>query len=242
MTRPVILLTRPEASSRRMAGLWAALFDGQVGFCISPLMDIRFDPRLPDLSGIKTLIFTSTNGVAAYVEANGPRSLPCYTVGDATARAAREAGMQTISAGGNADSLVARILEDQATGPMLHLRGAHARGEIAERLSGQGCPVSQAIVYSQHALPLTAQAQSLLAGEKPVILPLFSPRTATLMGAGPFDAPIYVITISEAVADALLFEVDHCAIAAQPDFETVTTEIGALLDKAPWRSDPPHPE
>jgi len=242
MTQPVILLTRPEASSRRMAGIWAALFGDQVSFCISPLMDIRFDPRLPDLSGIKTLIFTSTNGVAAYVEAKGPTNLPCYTVGDATARAAREAGMQAVSAGGNADSLVARILEDQAHGPMLHLRGAHARGEIAERLSSQGCPVSQAIVYSQHAMPLNIQAQSLLAGDTPVILPLFSPRTATLMGAGPFAAPVYVVAMSEAVITALLFEVDHYVIAAHPDFEAVTTEIGALLEKAPWRSHPPHPE
>src|SRR5690606_6078123 len=111
MTRPVILLTRPEASSRRMAALLAAKFGGRVGFCISPVMEIVPDPRLPALDGIRTLIFTSANGVAAYVSALGPKTLPCYTVGDATARAAQEAGLKAISAGGDAEALIKRIID-----------------------------------------------------------------------------------------------------------------------------------
>ena len=235
MTRPVILLTRPEASSRRMASLLAAKFGDRVGFCISPLMEIVLDPRLPDLDGIRTLIFTSANGVAAYVAANGPRTLPCYTVGDATAHAAQDAGLRAISAGGDAEALIDRITADGATGPMLHLRGAHARGDIAERLSAQGCPVSQAIVYSQNARPLTEEALALLHGTDPVILPLFSPRSAALMGDGPVSAPLYVIAMSRNVADALRFEVEHCTVAAHPDFEAVTEAIGALLESTPWQ-------
>ena len=242
MTRPVILLTRPEASSRRMAALWAARLGDRVGFCISPLMEIRLDPRLPDLSGIRTLIFTSTNGVAAYVAAKGPDNLPCYTVGDATACAARKAGLRAISAGGNADALIQRILQDGAPGPMLHLRGAYARGGIAERLSAQGCAVSQAVVYTQNALPLTAEAQTVLEGETPVIIPLFSPRSAALLGSGPFAAPVHVIAISEAVANSLRFAVEHCVVAAHPDFESMTLAIEALLNSAPWRSSQPGQE
>jgi uroporphyrinogen-III synthase len=236
MTRPVILLTRPEASSRRMAAILAAKFEDKADFCVSPLMDIVPDPRLPDLDGIRTLIFTSANGVAAYVAAQGPRSLPCYTVGDATAHAAREAGLRAISAGADAETLIARIIEDGASGPMLHLRGAHARGDIAERLSAQGCPVSQAIVYSQNARPLNEEALALLQGTLPVILPLFSPRSAKLMGDGPVSAPLYVIAMSRNVADAMRFEVEHCIIADHPDFETVTEAIGTLLESAPWRA------
>ena len=235
MTRPVILLTRPEASSRRMAAILAARFGDSVGFCISPAMDIVLDPRLPDLDGIRTLVFTSANGVAAYVGAHGPRTLPCYTVGDATAHAAEEAGLRATSAGGDAEALIARIIEDGAQGPMLHLRGAHSRGDIAERLSALGCPVSQAIVYTQHAQPLTAQARALLQSDTPVILPLFSPRSATLLGTGPVAAPIYAVAMSRNVADSIGFQVEHCVVAHHPDFENMTEAIAGLLASAPWR-------
>lgn len=218
-----------------MAALLAARFGDRVDICISPLMTIAFDPRLPDLDGIRTLIFTSANGVAAYLAANGPRTLPCYTVGDATAHAAQEAGLRATSASGDAEALIARIMADHAPGPMLHLRGAHARGDIAERLSAQGCPVSQAIVYHQHAQPLTDQAASLLQGDRPVILPLFSPRSATLLGNATITAPVYVVAMSSNVAAALRFPVEHCVIAPHPDFENVTDAMDALLASAPWQ-------
>jgi uroporphyrinogen-III synthase len=235
MTRPVILLTRPEASSRRMAAILTARFGDRVDLCVSPLMNIVLDARLPNLDGIRTLIFTSANGVAAYLAAQGPKTLPCYTVGDATAHAAQEAGLRATSAGGDAEALIARIMADNAPGPMLHLRGAHARGDIAERLSAQGCPVSQAIVYHQHAQPLSDQAASLLLGDRPVILPLFSPRSATLLANATITAPVYVVAMSSNVADSVRFPVEQGVIAPHPDFENVTEAIDGLLVSAPWR-------
>jgi len=193
------------------------------------------DARLPNLDGIRTLIFTSANGVAAYLAAQGPKTLPCYTVGDATAHAAQEAGLRATSAGGDAEALIARIMADNAPGPMLHLRGAHARGDIAERLSAQGCPVSQAIVYHQHAQPLSDQAASLLLGDRPVILPLFSPRSATLLANATITAPVYVVAMSSNVADSVRFPVEQGVIAPHPDFENVTEAIDGLLVSAPWR-------
>lgn len=235
MTRPVILLTRPEASSRRMAAILTARFGDRVDLCLSPLMNIVLDARLPNLDGIRTLIFTSANGVAAYLAAQGPKTLPCYTVGDATAHTAQEAGLRATSAGGDAEALIARIMADNAPGPMLHLRGAHARGDIAERLSAQGCPVSQAIVYHQHAQPLSDQAASLLLGDRPVILPLFSPRSATLLANATITAPVFVVAMSSNVADSVRFPVEHSVIAPHPDFENVTEAIEGLLVSAPWQ-------
>jgi uroporphyrinogen-III synthase len=221
-----------------MAAVLGVTFENRVDICISPLMEIVLDPRLPSLDGIRTLIFTSAHGVAAYLAAKGPSDLPCYTVGDATAHAAREAGLPTTSAGGDAEALIARIITDGATGPMLHLRGAHAAGEIAERLSALGCPVSQAIVYTQNARPLSSEAAVLLQGTGPVILPLFSPRSARLIGDGPVAAPVYVVAMSQNVADALRLEVVACRVAARPDFESVMAEIGGFLKRMPWRNTP----
>jgi uroporphyrinogen-III synthase len=235
MTRPVILLTRPEPSSRRMAAILTARFGDRVDLCLSPLMNIVLDARLPDLDGIRTLIFTSANGVSAYLAAQGPKTLPCYTVGDATAHAAQEAGLRATSAGGDAEALIARIIADAAPGPMLHLRGVHARGDIAERLSALGCPVSQAVVYQQLAQPLTDQAASVLQGDRPVILPLFSPRSATLLANATITAPVYVVAMSRNIADCVRFPVEHSVIAPHPDFENVTEAIDGLLVSAPWR-------
>lgn len=241
MARPVILLTRPETSSHKMARIWSDRFGDEVSFCISPLMRISFEPKLPDLEAIKTLIFTSVNGVAGYVNAGGPRNLPCYTVGDVTARAAQDAGLQAISAGGDAESLIRLILADEAQGPMLHLRGAHARGDIAERLSMQGCPVAQTIIYTQHDIPLNAEAKELLDGTAPVLLPVFSPRSALLLGSGPMQAPTYVIAMSGTVAGSVRFKYEHCTIAAHPDFESVTMALAALLDAKPWETNASRP-
>lgn len=218
-----------------MAAILGATFADRIEICISPLMEIVLDPRLPSLDGIKTLIFTSAHGVAAYLAAKGPTDLPCYTVGDATAHAAHEAGLPAISAGGDAEALIARIITDGATGPMLHLRGAHAAGEVAERLSALGCPVSQAIVYTQNACPLSPQAMAVLQGQRPVILPLFSPRSARLIGEGPFAAPVYAVAMSQNVADALTLPVADCRIADHPDFGSVMTEIGGFLRRMPWQ-------
>ncbi|WP_416914287.1 uroporphyrinogen-III synthase [Seohaeicola sp.] len=234
MTRPVILLTRPEASSHRMAKLLSVAFGDRLDVCISPLMEIVLDPRLPSLDGIRTLIFTSANGVATYVAANGPKSLPCYTVGDATARAAMAAGLQATSAGGDADALVARIKQDKPAAPMLHVRGAHARGDIPERLGAVGVPVAQAIVYHQNALTLTEEAKALLDGDRPVILPLFSPRSAALMGSAPVSAKVYAVAISEATANALRFDVEQMHVASHPDFESMAKVVADLLDTTPW--------
>jgi len=239
MTRPVILLTRPEASSRRMATILAAVLGNRVDICVSPLIEIVPDPRLPALDGIRTLIFTSAHGVAAYVAAKGPTTLPCYTVGDATAHAAREAGLPAISAGGDAEALIARIIADEAVGPMLHLRGAHAAGEIADRLSALGCPVSQAIMYTQNARLLSADALALLQGDRPVVLPLFSPRSARLIGDGPVNALVYVVAMSQNVADALRLDVVECHVVDHPDFDAVVQAISRLLDRSPWQSGQP---
>jgi uroporphyrinogen-III synthase len=239
MTRPVILLTRPEAASRRMAAILTERFGDRVDLCLSPLMTIVLDPRLPNLDGIRSLIFTSAHGVAAYLAAQGPITLPCYTVGDATAHAAQKAGLRATSAGGDAEALIARIIADAALGPipgpMLHLHGAHVRGDIAERLSALGCPVTDAIVYHQNAQALTDQAASVLQGDSPVILPLFSPRSATLLANARITAPVHVVAMSNNVADAVRFPVEYCAIAPHPDVQNVINTIEALLASAPWR-------
>ncbi len=234
MIKPVILLTRPEVSSRNMITALAPSLGDRVTWCVSPLMDIELRPQLPDLSGIRTLIFTSRNAIDAYVAAGGPRGLPCYTVGDATARIAHEAGLPAISAAGDADALVARILADHDHGRMLHLRGEHARGDVAARLRESGRAASEEVVYAQRPRPLTAEAQAVLAGDTPVILPLFSPRSAALLGGGPIAAPVYVVGMSKAIIQELQLECVYCHVTERPDNVSMSAALVEIVDAAPW--------
>ena len=118
-----------------------------------------------------------------------------------------------------AEALLAVLLRDRPAGRIVHLRGTQSRGRIAERLREAGLTCDEAITYRQDARPLTAEAATLLAGPAPVVAPLASPRTAALLAdLGPFAAPLCVVALSVAVAEAAgpLMPVS-LTVAARPD-------------------------
>ncbi|KGM89551.1 Uroporphyrinogen-III synthase [Roseovarius mucosus DSM 17069] len=197
-----ILITRPEPEARRMAVEVQALCDA-VAVVISPVMRIAYDGVLPEMSGEEVLIFTSRHGVEGFCRLSARRDFTCYAVGDATAEAAEAQGMRAISAGGDAEALLARIAAEGGHGPFVHLRGAHVAADIAGALRAAGHMARDAVVYDQVESALSAEAQALLGGAEPVILPLMSPRTARIVlgQAGPITAPLYIAAISRKVAD-----------------------------------------
>ena len=150
-------------------------------------MRIDLTGALPPLAGDETLIFTSRHGVAGFCRLTDRRDLPCYAVGEATAQAARAAGMVAVACGGDARALVQRIARDGASGPFLHPRGAHVAADIAGALRAAGHDARDTVVYDQQAQPLSAAARAALAGPDPVILPLMSPRSGQLFFAGAGD-------------------------------------------------------
>ncbi|SDX87643.1 uroporphyrinogen-III synthase [Citreimonas salinaria] len=198
----LLLLTRPESASRAFLEALRQDGIGPVTPILSPLIDVRVTGPLPDLRDVSGLIFTSANGVRAYAELGGSPGLTAFTVGSATARAAEQAGLRARSAGGDADSLVAMLGRGEAAVPLVHLRGSHARGDVACRLTEMGVPTTEAVIYDQPLCPPTDEARAVLQGTRPVVVPLFSPRTATAFAGLPRKAPIFVAAFSEAVAMA----------------------------------------
>lgn len=210
---PIILLTRPKAA--------ADLF-------VQQLKDagIKSKVLVSSVQGIKRAdfeepvalagaIFTSRNGV----EAVTGREAPCWCVGAATADAARAKGWQAVSSQGDAEAVFKRITAERPKGTLVHFRGAFARGNLAERLSDEGIDTREVVVYSQVSLPLSDPAREMFARENPVILPLFSPRSAAqLVQQGPFTAPLWIIAMSDAVAgEAVALSPVHMEISATPD-------------------------
>lgn len=184
--RPPLLLTRPAPDSRRFAALlpgWPVV--------ISPILRIVPVPHdAAALAQAPGLVFTSAHAVAA---AGPGQGRPAICVGGRTAQVAQAAGFRVTAGNGFADSLLPLI--EAADTPLIHPHGRH----LARRL-----PVPGVVVYDQQALPLSVQARALLAGPGPVILPVFSPRSAQLLGqaVAQAQAALWLVAISPAALAA----------------------------------------
>lgn len=229
---PLLLLTRPRAASERFARVLES--EGlRFRAVISPLMTIEVAGPLPAARQAKGLIFTSANGVSAWLTLGGRRDLPVYAVGSATARAAHAAGMTALSAEGAADDLFGWLLARRPATPLLYLHGKHVRMDLADRLSRAGMPCTGQAIYDQPEQELTAEARDALAGTDPVVVPVFSPRTGVLLAQEQANAPLLVAAMSEAVANAL--EPLHkrkLIVARRPESEEMQKAVAGLLAQA----------
>ncbi|MDF3855397.1 uroporphyrinogen-III synthase [Paracoccus sp. P2] len=212
---PILLLTRPEPASRRFAAEVAPL---GLEVLISPVLRIR--PVVHDaarLAAAQGLVFTSVNAVPA---AGAGRGRPAICVGPATAEAAQAAGFDVTEGPGDAARMLP-MLDGLGEG-WLHPHGAH----VAKVL-----PVPGMVVYDQLPEPLNAVALAALAGRAPVILPLFSPRSARLLSgqAAGARAPLWLAPISPAARDAWQGPAARCVPAPTPDAEGVLRAIQRLL-------------
>ncbi len=230
-SRPVpVLLTRPQAQGDRFATDLITRFGPTLAPVPSPLIAPAFlHPAIPQQPYTAIILTSETAAASAAAIPNLPRH--AYCVGDRTAAAARAAGFTPHSAKGDANALIALILSTQDQGPFLHLRGADSRGDIAATLTDAGRPTHAAITYDQRPQPLSLEARTLLAGETPVLLPLFSPRTAEILASqGPFAAPLWLAALSPAVAAAAAhLHPARSAIAAEPNADALLTAIATLL-------------
>lgn len=204
--RPLILLmTRPAEMGVRFVQSLAPEVSARMEVCASPLIGITPSDVPVDPGDARGLIFTSVHGVAAAAALMGARDLPCHCVGTTTTQAARDAGWSHARVAGlDAEELIATLLADPPPGPLLHLHGTHASGNAAARLTEGGVTTRETVVYDQPELTLTDAARGHLAGRRPVLAPLFSPRSARLFAqqySG--TAPLHVQVISEAVAREL---------------------------------------
>lgn len=224
-----VLLTRPEAAGDRFAAELEARFGLRVAIVASPLLEPRFlAPALPDAAA---LVLTSQTGVQAAARLGAGLPKRAYCVGRRTADAARAAGFDALSADGDADALVALILSAGDRGPFLHLHGRDTRGDVAARLAAAGLPATGAVVYAQEPRPLSPQARALLEGAGPVLVPLFSPRTAQLFAAtAPHAAALWIAALSPAVAAALGgLPVARSVVAAHPDAAQLIEAMAPLI-------------
>src|SRR5580765_8394759 len=105
MTGKRVAITRAQPEAERTAEKLRALGADPV---IAPLLEVKDRAFDADVRGVQAFLFTSANGVRASVHKIADRAQPALTVGDATARAARDAGFTDVrSAGGDVTALSA---------------------------------------------------------------------------------------------------------------------------------------
>ncbi|MEM7442894.1 MAG: uroporphyrinogen-III synthase [Pseudomonadota bacterium] len=186
------LVTRPRTDAERVA---KALADIGHRVLICPLTSVRFtNPPLPDWTTSQAILATSRHGVVAWARLTERRDVPIFTVGSATADVARYAGFREVkSADGDADALVDLVLKEikPDNGSLIRVRGAVARGSVAERLSKAGFQVHSTIVYDvETATHLPDEAkQALMRATVDGVL-FFSPRSAALFARLVDDAAL----------------------------------------------------
>lgn len=198
--RPVVVL-RPEPGNRATI---ARLAESGVDAVALPLFAVHpLDWTVPDPAHFDALILTSANAVRwAGDGLSRLNALPVYAVGEATAKAAREAGIDVMTTGSDDAIALLALARGAGVARALHLGGR-------ESMITPGTPpadiVGQSIaVYASDAVPVPSRTLAELIDG---IALLHSPRAARQL-AGLIDAAgfgrqrITLAALSPAVAAA----------------------------------------
>lgn len=178
---PTVLITRPKAAALPLKQMLEAKGYATI---VEPLLVIEQLGSMQALpERVQALALTSAHAVPGLSE--DAKRLPVFTVGKATAEAARAAGCgQVISGDGDASALAALIARRcrPDDGVILHVSGDVVREELRQELGEQGFDVHQDVVYRALASEsFSGDLQRALRGHDVAAVLLFSPRTADIL-------------------------------------------------------------
>lgn len=208
-----VLVTRSEPGASRTA---EKLRKRGADPVTAPLLRVEFPDEIEvGLNRTSALVFTSPNGVRAWLSGRSETELPAFCVGDATAAEAETAGFTKVrSAGGDTGDLVKLCTAQLVPGRhrLLHLRGAHTAGDLAGELRACGFEVDEAMIYEAVAADTLPEAAARVIRRRELAVALFhSPRAAIAFTALIEDADlsdylntVIAVAISETAAKGLV--------------------------------------
>lgn len=203
MTSPPVIVTRTQPGNTRTVRAVRAMGLKAIACPVSQV--VRTRARIePGPAG--AIALTSANGLRALTEPASLLHLPVFTVGEGTARAAREAGFASVtSAGGDAEGLARLIAASlNPRTPVLHLSGEDRAGDLAGMLEVLGYAVTTRTVYrTRLARGLTTRTRTHLFGGDPAIVLIHSAR----------GAERFVTLVDEAQLSASLARLTFIAIS-----------------------------
>lgn len=164
-----VLVTRPEPGASRTASRLRTLGHEPV---ILPLFEAQITARpddLPPVQQVGGLIATSARAFSIFGSNTAPAEylhLQVYTVGPATAQAARDAGFHDVHEGaGSARDLAGALTAQSGTavdGPgLLYLAGSPRKPFLEEALTAEGLPLKVIETYRMDQLSYPTDSQIL---------------------------------------------------------------------------------
>jgi uroporphyrinogen-III synthase len=205
---------------------------------IAPLLEAQALPDVAlDLTGVVALAFTSAQGVRAFTALSDAR-LPAFTVGEATAEAARAAGFSEVQSADGDVAALAELIAKDCPGPILHAGALYLAGDLVGDLAARGLTARAAALYD--TLPVDpAPALARLADIDAVLV--HSPKAAGLLAdfLTTHPAPhLRLLALSEAVATPLrTVESAKIAVAPFPNEASLLNLLGK--PSRPRRNDSP---
>ena len=224
----ILLLTRP--------------LDGNARFCLkikhllykceildSPIQKIEFLPGLSKVNKNAVLIFTSVNGLRT-AEKHNLTNNRCFVVGKNTKKIAVSFGYEVLGFSKDQENLLKLIKSKRLTESMVHIRGKHTVGNLCASLKKSEFSCLEIIGYNQEPLKINKQNLQKIQSGRPVILPIFSSRSAKLLQSNIDLTGFNVVAISEAVAQILTgVELGELVISKKPNLNSMQEATLAIL-------------
>jgi uroporphyrinogen-III synthase len=223
---PLVWITRAEPGASATAGRIEAM--GWTPL-VAPLLEARPLEAVLDLADIAALAFTSAQGVRAFAAISDAR-LPAFTVGDATAEAARAAGFPDVRSADGDVAALANLIAQANPGPILHAGALHPAGDLVGDLAARGLTARAVALYDTVAVD---PAPALARLPRITAVLVHSPKAAVLLADLLTARPtpnLRLLTLSDAVA-APLRALENATIAVAP-FPNETSLLN-LLPKPP---------
>ncbi len=224
---PILVITRPASSAARVLNELRAACPRPFRPILSPVFDYA-PVAAPSPEPFFGAIFSSFRAVEAAPAGAGR---PAWCVGGRTASVAQRAGYEVRDADGTAEDVLDLILSERPEGRLVHFRGEVSRGRIAERLNAAGLTCVDRVVYRKAPLELSSETRSAFAGTEPVIVPLFSPETVSILAKhGPITAPLICACISEPTAqEATQMNPQRIVISDRPTQSALVACVAELI-------------
>lgn len=193
-----VLISRPKNDAEALKRALEACNLG-ADIIVAPVIRIVPVPFVTYEGQFDAFILTSKHGVHAAVKSAACGVALC--VGDATAKAARLAGLEAISAGGTSRDLMS-LAQAAGFSKLLYLRGEHVHGNLEDDLNLVGLETKSKVVYRQEACDFSPQIIKDITKVRKICIPIYSARSAQILSRNlcDFEGEIIIIAISKMAA------------------------------------------
>ena len=224
----ILLLTRPLGGNERFClKIKHLLYSCEI--LDNPIQKIDFLPSLGKVNKNSVLIFTSANGLRAAKKHNLINK-KCFVVGANTKKIAVSFGYDVLGFSKDQENLLKLIKSKKPTESLVYIRGKHTVGNLCDTLKRNQFSCLDIIGYNQEPLKIKKQNLQKIHSGRPVILPIFSSRSAELLQSNLDLTGFNVIAISEAVAKIVAgVELGELVISKKPDLNSMQEATLAIL-------------